>query len=234
MELDANVMDELFNRINQLEEENKFLKNRITDLKTEVEKKELNEIIKDDEDDITKEIDKLNDEESTNPILKSDESLQEVNIEFTPFDPVNEVFIAGDFSKWEKLPMKSDGGSSKFIWTGLLLKNYLYYYCFYSQNQPLIDFSKEYTEHPINKSMCNYVTVAPIQGHESEPINIFSQEKDYDKLEGAKNKSKNISNEDEMLIFKKIMKFSNLLKQTYESISTKREEKLAENKHFYE
>jgi hypothetical protein len=105
---DANFMDELFQRIHDLESENKILENNIKTVQVELEMKELNNLIEyKEETDIIKEIELLNEKEGESEIIKVNSNLKEISLEFVPFDNFKEVYIAGDFTNWNRLLLKN-------------------------------------------------------------------------------------------------------------------------------
>ena len=96
---DTNIIDELFERINALETENAILEQKIKALQDEYDKKEL--AIEDNID--INGLQSLIDKEKIE--LNSD--FINIDINYVPFDNFNEIFIAGDFTNWEKKPMQN-------------------------------------------------------------------------------------------------------------------------------
>jgi hypothetical protein len=101
---EANFMDELFQRIHDLESENKLLESSIKSLHNELDQQEISNLVDYKEDtDIVNEIKLLNQKEGENKIVKVNSNIKEISLEFVPFDNFNEVYIAGDFTNWNKL-----------------------------------------------------------------------------------------------------------------------------------
>jgi uncharacterized coiled-coil DUF342 family protein len=101
---ETNFMDELFQRINDLESENKILEETIRATQNELDNKALTNSLNIKEDtQIIQEIELLNQNEANNSIVKVNSNLKEITLEFVPFDNFKEVYIAGDFTNWNKL-----------------------------------------------------------------------------------------------------------------------------------
>jgi hypothetical protein len=250
---DSDFMDELFSRINQLEKENTELESELKILQSELEKKEIKNLVADDNDEdmekeILEEIRQRNQDHSYLRIVKSQDQVQEITLEYIPFDDFSNLFIAADFTKWEKQSMNKSEG--KFTYTTILMKGYQYSYCFYYNDEILIDFNTTYVENPKTGMLNNIVIVPRIQqsqeSNSSEAMivdsesnlanpEIFDAEKDYEKLEQLRNDYHKVSigNEDEYEIFEKIVNFSNFLKGHYDQISISKENKMNFTRNFY-
>jgi hypothetical protein len=96
--MEANIIDELFERINSLEIENAMLVERSKILQDELDKKEL---MIEDSIDIT-DLQRLVSGEK----IEMNSDLVNVDIVYVPFDNFNEMYIAGDFNGWEKSLMQ--------------------------------------------------------------------------------------------------------------------------------
>lgn len=146
--MDANIIDELFNRINILEQENNELKKRIQEKEEENKNKLINKFIEEDVDenyDVEMEIEEFN----TNA---QESNIVEETITFTPFDNADNVKISADFTNWEPVDMvKSE---NVFSYTVELLKGFKYFYRFHLFNDIQIDFNGNYEENPANKYIC--------------------------------------------------------------------------------
>ena len=108
--MEANVIDEMFNRINQLEEENKILEMELSNLKVLLEDKNINDLFKGEKLDDQKIIDELEefaDKEINQKLTKSEKNLKTLEIEYFPYDNVDKIYIAGDFTKWEQIEMQN-------------------------------------------------------------------------------------------------------------------------------
>jgi hypothetical protein len=107
--MDENVIDQLFDRINNLEQLNRILEKEVIDVKVELEEKKINDLIKIEkieEHKIISELDKYLDDEVNAKLFKSDNDLISVIIDYTPYDTVDKILIAGDFNKWEQEEMQ--------------------------------------------------------------------------------------------------------------------------------
>lgn len=137
---DSNIIDELFERIASLENENQQLENKIKNIQSEIDKKES---VLEENPELIELQNLLNREK-----LESKSDLTNVDINYIPFDNFSEIFIAGDFTNWEKKPMKNENGK----WTSefKLAMGYQYFYCFYFRDEVLIDFNQEYKENVKN------------------------------------------------------------------------------------
>ncbi len=108
--MDENIIDELFNRINSLEQENNILENELSRIKVQQEEKNIKDLLKEeklDENIIIDELNKFADNEINRKLTRSKKNLQNVTIEYSPFDNVDQIYIAGDFTKWEQVEMKT-------------------------------------------------------------------------------------------------------------------------------
>ncbi len=107
--MDDNIIDELFNRINTLEHDNKFLETQLSNLKVLLEDKTINDLFKGEKLNDEKVIEELNEyaeKEINQKLTKSKQNLKNVTIEYFPFDNVDKIQIAGDFTKWEQIEMQ--------------------------------------------------------------------------------------------------------------------------------
>lgn len=122
------------------------------------------------------------------------DSMKEVKIRFAPTESFSNLYIMGDFNKWEPSPLKRVKDS--FVYTATLLKNFKYYYIFSSSNDPfLIDLNSPHELNFSNSQLNNYISI----GENAEPFNYKS---DYHLLEEAyKNyKDLNIDSSDLILL----------------------------------
>jgi len=107
--MDENIIDELFNRINTLEQENNILENELSRIKVQQEEKKIEDLVSEenlDENIIIDELNKFADNEINRKLTQSEKKLKKITIEYSPFDNLEQIFIAGDFTKWEQLEMK--------------------------------------------------------------------------------------------------------------------------------
>ena len=107
--MDDNIIDELFNRINSLEQENKHLESKLSSIKVQQEEKNIKDLLKDeklDENILIDELNKFADKEINCKLIRIEQKLQNVTIEYSPYDNLDQIFIAGDFTKWEQVEMQ--------------------------------------------------------------------------------------------------------------------------------
>jgi hypothetical protein len=108
--MEGNVIDEMFNRISSLEEENKILEMQLSNLKVLLEDKTINDLFKGeklDDQKIINELEEYADKEINQKLTKSEKGLKTLEIEYFPFDNVDKIYIAGDFTKWEQIEMQN-------------------------------------------------------------------------------------------------------------------------------
>ena len=96
--MEANIIDELFERINALERENAILNERAKSLEDEIDKKEF---IIEDSIDLT-DLKMLIAGEK----MEMNSDLVNMEISYVPFDNFDEISIAGDFTGWDKKVME--------------------------------------------------------------------------------------------------------------------------------
>ena len=153
----GDFMDELFQRINQLEEENKILNKKIIEQDIRLKEKKEKEMLKGiNEKELLGGLDLDENKDNTNTDNRMDidlpdlnkkftnPNMEEVEIIYTPYEDINKIYIKGDFTKWEKKEMRKEDGV--FFYSILLLKGYRYFYSFLVQEQMLVDFENDYTE----------------------------------------------------------------------------------------
>ena len=64
------------------------------------------------------------------------------NLEYRSQEHYNKLYIMGDFTKWELIPMKKSKDS--FSYKVILLKGFKYYYSFQADDQILLDYDSTY------------------------------------------------------------------------------------------
>ena len=98
-----NIIDELFQRINELSSEKEMLESNLKTLENDYEDKEMFDLCS--SNGIVEELEHIINDEKSNIVYQKNNNLKETEINYTPFDNFNEVFIAGDFTNWEKVLM---------------------------------------------------------------------------------------------------------------------------------
>ena len=102
------------------------------------------------------------------------------NLEYRSQEHYNKLYIMGDFTKWELIPMKKSKDS--FSYKVILLKGFKYYYSFQADDQILLDYDSTYEANPKNSQVQNYIDLnEPNQNKKM----IFDSESDMSILQLA-------------------------------------------------
>ena len=221
MEDQDSILNEFLERIRNLEKRNEQLRLDVDKKKNEL--KELEKVPKKDN-----EKDKKEEEKNKNkkPLIPSEEedkiigerflfdikniklnayelekNIQEVIIEYISQEQFNNLYIMGDFTKWELVPMKKN--KDFFSYKIVLLKGFKYYYSFQSGDQIYIDYNNVYEENPKTLQIQNYIDSVK----DNKPSQPFDFENDINILKSAQENyffSKlNIEDNDEILFLEK-------------------------------
>ena len=83
------------------------------------------------------------------------ENCEEYTIEYISQEQHNNLYIMGDFTKWELTPMKKN--KDIFSYKAILLKGFKYYYSFQAGDQILLDYNTPYDTNPKNSQVQNYI-----------------------------------------------------------------------------
>ena len=171
MEDQNNILNEFLERIKSLENSNKNLKESISKKKEELLK-------------INEEISKPSNPEATKIVLSKKistekegeiegqkalqnyrslryntgnikENCEEYTIEYISQEQHNNLYIMGDFTKWELTPMKKT--KDIFSYKAILLKGFKYYYSFQAGDQILLDYNNPYEPNPKNSQTQNFI-----------------------------------------------------------------------------
>ena len=139
-------IDYLFNKINQLENENKFLIQQRDNLNLELHNKQLKKVESFWKDEPTKkEIQKFEESFQSSQIFYNNKIENNVKVNcvnhnfiYIPLDEsIKSVFISGEFNDWNLSEMKKE--KNKFIFNTYLKKGYNYLYCFFCEGLQLVD-----------------------------------------------------------------------------------------------
>ena len=170
MEDQNSILNELLEKIKSLEKSNEALKEKIKKKKEEIlniekeiknpNNKEQNKII------ISKKIPTEKEGEikglkalqnfkfiKHNTNIK--ENCKEYIIEYITQEKYNNMYIMGDFTKWELIKMKKI--KDIFSYKIILLKGFKYYYSFQSNDQILLDYNAPYEQNPKTLQVQNYI-----------------------------------------------------------------------------
>ena len=108
-----------------------------------------------------------------------EQSATEYTIEYITQEHYSTLYIMGDFTKWEPIPMKKN--KDIYSYTIVLLKGFKYYYSFQSGDQMIIDYNNIYEQNPKNFQIQNYIDLAK----DGQPSQEFDFENDINILKNA-------------------------------------------------
>ena len=215
---EPDLLNELIERIRNTEKRNDTLRKDIENKKNEIK---LLENPKSEE-----ESNKIEDKTKKNPKIPTDaddkdlgerflhqlksikfnsfeieNNIAEYTIEYITQEHHNTLYIMGDFTKWELVPMKKN--KDFFSYKIVLLKGFKYYYSFQSGDQIYIDYNNVYEENPKTLQIQNYIDSVK----DNKPSQPFDFENDINILKSAQENyffSKlNIEDNDEILFLEK-------------------------------
>ena len=192
MEDQDSILNELLERINNLESKNESMRKTNQDLKEQIKniepKKNSNSNTKtepeknkndSEEEKRQTEIFKMELTNLLNNSIDFQNNIVEYNIEYITQEQHNKIFIMGDFTNWELKPMKKN--KDIFSYRVVLIKGFKYYYSLQSGDQIFIDYESLYEENPKNLQTQNFIELdVP-----NKTILQFDSEKDMNILESA-------------------------------------------------
>ena len=180
MEEQDAILNEFLERIRNAEKRNEQLRKDIENKKLEISlyenKNENNEKEKEKDKDKEKDnekYDKIPTDEEDKKIserflheLKNirfnsfdiEQSIKEITIQYITTEQHSKLYIMGDFTKWELMPMKKN--KDIFSYKVVLLKGFKYYYSFQSGDQILLDYNGLYEENPKNLQVQNFIELS--------------------------------------------------------------------------
>ena len=121
-------------------------------------------------------------------------------IEYTSQEHHSNLYIMGDFTKWEMIPMKKY--KETFTYRVILLKGFKYYYSFQAGDQIILDYNNIYEENPRTLQVQNVIDLS-----ENNKEICFDYKTGYNILETLEKNylvSKIDINEDEFLFLSKL------------------------------
>ena len=229
-----NLLDELFNRISLLKQEQENLNKEISLINKEISnqqllqyekfwsKKETNEEKKE----LNDKIENL--KEYSEKLSKTIENnISKIKITYKPFDAsLKPVYISGDFNDWSMIEMNNEKEDDTFSIELDLEKGFNYLYCFYSNGNKLVDYNQPLFEN--NEGVNNIINLPNEKGKnerynyknnnkEKKLISIKTNEKDFVSLFFTYNKILNSLKNS--IIFKKTKYEKEIKKKLYESES---------------
>ena len=161
------AFDDLFLKIQNLEEKNNQLRKKIKE--KEKLKKESKIQISENKNEKNNKIHKitLEDDRKAAKIFENElkflnnnyyqitENLVEKTIEFKPNKQYGSIYISGDFNGWQpELMQKNELG---FLYQVVLIKGFKYYYTLISYENNVLDENNPYEENPSNLQLQNYI-----------------------------------------------------------------------------
>ena len=196
---DQDLLNEFLERIKNAEQRNEDLRKDIQNKKNELKllddklsEEEKNKIENDKKKDEKKTKIPTNDEDKKlserflyeyknikNNSYDIEQISTEYTIEYITQEHHSTLYILGDFTKWELIPMKKN--KDIFSYTIVLLKGFKYYYLFQSGDQLIIDYNNLYEQNPKNSQIQNYIDLVK-DGKPSQP---FDFENDINILKNA-------------------------------------------------
>ena len=87
-----------------------------------------------------------------------EKNIKEITIEYISQEQLNSLYIMGDFTKWELIPMKKN--KDIFSYKIVLLKGFKYYYSFQNRDQIIIDYNNVYEENPRTLQIQNFIDLS--------------------------------------------------------------------------
>ena len=217
MEDQDTILNELLEKINNLEKRNDNLRNDIKNKRVELINWDKNHIKPEKEKE--KEEEKVNENESENDknkinldennknkkmaiptdeedkkigerflyeikniklnIYEIEKNMQEITIEYISQEQHSSLYIMGDFTKWELMPMKKN--KDIFSYKVVLLKGFKYFYAFQAGDQIFIDYNNLYEENPKNSQIQNFIDLSK----KNENCQNFDSETDMNILKIA-------------------------------------------------
>ena len=165
--MEGDTFDEIFLKIQKLEEKNDELRKKIKEKEkfkkdnkkkiseNKIEKNKKNDSITLDDD--RKAAKRLENELNflNNNYYQITENLVDKKIEFRPNKNYGSIYILGDFNGWKpELMQKNEQGYSYKI---VLIKGFKYYYSLHSYEDSILDENSPYEENPSNLELQNYI-----------------------------------------------------------------------------
>ena len=188
-------LNQLLSRIKNLEDKNERMRNKIQEKKKEIKnfgnpdkskqtssknkQKEKKEITL--EDDRKAELRFKNELNFlTNNSFQIKDNLVSKIIKYKPNEKFGIMYITGDFNGWEPEVMQKE--KDTFYYEVVLIKGFKYYYSFMSNEQSLVDFSRDYEENPVNLQVQNFLD---LYQNPNEKTNFFDYKTDMNILKAA-------------------------------------------------
>jgi len=223
----SSIIDELFARIQSLEDENKNLKTKICELETDLVKKEGENDENIDQDQEEKKQDNMMIDDTVEEL----KPIKSITISYIPNETLSKLYIMGDFTNWELIEMTKET-SNIFTFNILLLNGFKYFYCFYTDDQPIVDFNNLYEENLSNGQIQNVLYLA----NEDNKFEEYDFSKNKKQWESAKKHyfRKRIGEETDVRLIEDSIARADTEKIKTERIVQKKNEKINRIKKLYE
>ena len=179
---DDSILNEFLERIKSLEQRNEQLRKDVESKRNQIKKLENNiqaEDVKEENEENKIEIEKklkkvtIPTEEEDKKIgerflfefkknqmnsYELEKNIEEITIQYISQEQFNSLYIMGDFTKWELMPMKKN--KDIFSYKIVLLKGFKYYYSFQEGDQIFIDYNNVYQENPKTFQIQNFIDLS--------------------------------------------------------------------------
>ena len=192
MEDQDSILNELLERIKNLESRNESLRKTNKDIRQQIQSIELNknansnnaaepEKNRNSPEDEKREIEifKMELTNLLNNSIDFKNNIVEYEVQYITQEQHNKIFIMGDFTNWEPKPMIKY--KDIFSYRVVLIKGFKYYYSLQSGDQIFIDYENLYEENPRNLQPQNYIELSL----PNKPTMQFDCEKDINILQSA-------------------------------------------------
>lgn len=151
--MEHNILDELLNKIKDLENENHTLKEKLIN----IDQEDTNNEAEDDEEASDEKM--LIDNESKGTLDRKNilNNVKEVCITHIPIEHHSKMYILGDFTAWE--PILMDKHRDVFSYKTILIKGFKYYYSFQVHGNITVDTNAPYENNARTGQVNNYLIV---------------------------------------------------------------------------
>ena len=247
MEDQDSILNELLERIKTFERNNESLKQKISQKKQDLSKiaTELSKPNNPEPNKITITTKTPTEKEGETFALKAlanyrsikinqnsiKENCVDYTIEYRSQEQHSNIYITGDFTKWEMLPMKK--AEDGFTYKVILLKGFKYYYAFQAGDQLLLDYNAPFEENHKTLQVQNYIDL-----NEGKKEMLFDAENDINILKITEQNYRLAQldlNDDDYLFLNKLKYHTTKSKEINKETRDKKEKLLgAINSYFYE
>ena len=229
------LLDELFNRISLLKQEQENLNKEISLINKEISKQQLLQYEKfwskketeEEKNQLNTQMEKLKEiSQKLSKIIEN--NISKIKITYKPFESsLKPIYISGDFNDWSMIEMNNEKENDIYSIELDLQKGFNYLYCFYSNGNKLVDYNQPLFEN--NEGVNNIINLPNENGknerfnyknnnnNNKKLISIKTNEKDFISLFFSYNKTLNFIKNS--INFKKFKYEKEIKKKLYESES---------------